>query len=90
MNVQTVLSGCQTGLQPSSVEVVLLYDILHHLDDSHGVLEELHRVLKPKGILSVSDHHMKQDEIVSRVTSEGLFSLSTTGERTSSFTRKEQ
>ena len=30
-NVQTILSGCQTGLQPSSVDVVLLYLSLIHI-----------------------------------------------------------
>ena len=89
-NVQTILSGCQTGLQQSSVDVVLLYDILHHLDDPNGVLEELHQVLRPKGILSVSDHHMKQDDLVSKVTSEGLFKLPAKGRRTYSFMREER
>ena len=51
-NVQTILSDCETGLPLDSVDVVLLYDILHDLDDPKGVLAELHRVLKPKGILS--------------------------------------
>ena len=88
-NVQTILSDCQTGLKPTSVDVVLLYDILHDLDDPNGVLEELHRVLKSKGILSVTDHHMKQDEIVSRVTSKELFELSAKGRRTYSFSREE-
>ncbi len=89
-NVQTILSDCETGLQLSSVDVVLLYDILHDLDDVNGVFKELHRVLKPKGILSVSDHHMKQDEIVSKVTSGGWFRLSTKGRRTRSFSREER
>jgi ubiquinone/menaquinone biosynthesis C-methylase UbiE len=89
-NVQTILSDCQTGLPSDSVDVVLLYDILHDLDEPDRVLAELHRVLRPKGILSVSDHHMKQDEIVSRVTSGGLFKLSAKGKRTYSFTREER
>jgi len=88
-NVQTVLSDCKTGLLPNSLDMVLLYDILHHLDDPNGVLAELHTVLRPKGILSVTDHHMKQDEIISGVTSRGLFKLSAKGKRTYSFSRKE-
>jgi len=84
-NVRTIISDCQTGLPPNSVDVVLLYDTLHHLDDPNGVLAEFHRVLRPKGILSVSDHHMKQDEIISRVTNRGFFKLSAEAKRTYSF-----
>jgi len=88
-NVQTILSDCKTGLPPNSVDAILLYDVLHDLDNPSGVLAELHRILKPKGILSLSDHHMKQDEIISQVTSGGLFKLSVKGKRTYSFTREE-
>jgi len=49
------------------------------------VLEELHRVLKPEGILSFSDHHMKESEILSRLTSGGLFRLWKKGKKTYSF-----
>jgi ubiquinone/menaquinone biosynthesis C-methylase UbiE len=67
-NVETIQSDCKTGLPDTSVDVALLYDVFHGLGDPNGVLAELHRVLKPNGILSFSDHHMKEDEIVSRVT----------------------
>lgn len=88
-NVETICSDCQTGLQDNSVDVVLLYDIFHDLSEPDKILEELHRVLKPRrGILSFSDHHMKEDEIVSKVTSSGLFKLSKTGERTFSFVKE--
>ena len=87
-NVHTILSDCKTGLLPSSVDVVLLYDILHDLNNSGEVLAELYRVLRPEGILSVSDHHMKQNEIISRVTGGGLFKLSARGRRTYSFLKK--
>ena len=87
-NVETICSDCKTGLPDNSVDVVLLYDTLHDLGDPNGVLEELHRVLKPKGILSFSDHHMQENEIVSKVTSRGLFRLSRKGERTYSFSKE--
>ncbi|MGQ9545811.1 MAG: class I SAM-dependent methyltransferase [Dehalococcoidia bacterium] len=87
-NVETIFSYCQTGLPDNSLDVVVLYDVFHHLSDPTGVLKELHRVLKPDGILSFSDHHMKESEIVSRVTSSGLFKLSKKGQRTYSFLKK--
>lgn len=87
-NVETILSDCQTGLPDSSLDVVLLYDIFHHLSDPDGVLKELHRVLKPDGILSFGDHHMKESEIVAEVTNSGLFRLSKKGQRTYTFLRE--
>lgn len=87
-NVETILSDCRTGLPDNSLEVVLLYDIFHHLSDRDKVLKELHRVLKPDGVLSFSDHHMKENEIVSEVTNSGLFRLSRKGQRTYTFSKK--
>jgi ubiquinone/menaquinone biosynthesis C-methylase UbiE len=86
-NVETILSNCKTGLPDESVDVVLLYDTFHDLSNPDEVLEELHRILKSNGILSFSDHHMKEDEIVSRVTDKGSFRLSRKGERTYSFVK---
>jgi ubiquinone/menaquinone biosynthesis C-methylase UbiE len=69
--------------------VVLLYDTFHDLTDPNKVLEELHRVLKPNGTLSFSDHHMKDNEIVIKITSRGLFKLSKKAERTYNFEKEE-
>jgi ubiquinone/menaquinone biosynthesis C-methylase UbiE len=87
-NMETVHSDCKTGLPDNSVDAVLLYDTFHDLSDQNGVLRELHRVLKPDGILSFSDHHMKEDEIVSEVTKGGLFRLSKKGQRTHNFSKE--
>jgi len=84
-NVETICSNCKTGLQDNSIDVVLLYDTFHDLGDPNGVLEELHRVLKPNGILSFSDHHMKEKEMLSKVTDKGSFKLSKKDKRTYSF-----
>ena len=84
-NVRTILSDCDTGLPDDSVDVVLLYDILHMLSEPQAVLAELHRVLKPGGTLSFSDHHMKEDDIIIGMTEGLLFALSKEGKRTYSF-----
>ena len=87
-NVETICSDCKSGLPGNSINVVLLYDVLHDLSNSDEVLEELNRILTPNGILSVSDHHMREDEIVSKLTDRGLFRLSRKGKRTYSFLKK--
>lgn len=84
-NVETIRSDCHTGLPKDSVDVVLLYDILHMLSEPHAVLSELRRVLKPEGRLSVTDPHMKEDDIVDSVTVGALFELATRGAKTYSF-----
>ena len=86
-NVETILSDCKTGLPDKSIDVVLLYDVFHDLEDQDSVLRELYRILKTEGILSFSDHHLNEAEITSKITSQGLFRLLRKGEHTYSFTK---
>ena len=87
-NVETIRSDCATGLEDKSVDVILLYDTFHTLSDRKAVLEELYRVLKDDGILSFSDHHMKENEIISGITSGGVFRLLRKGKKTYSFVKE--
>lgn len=87
-NIETICSSSATGLTENSIDVILLYDTFHHFSNPDVILKELHRVLKPDGILSFSDHHMKETEIVSGVTQSGLFKLSGKGKKTYGFIKK--
>ncbi len=87
-NIETILSDCATRLEDGSIDIVLLYDTFHSLTDPDSVLRELYRVLKPNGILSFSDHHMNEHEIIDRVTKVKLFELSRKGKKTHSFIKK--
>lgn len=87
-NIETILSDSRTGLPDSTVDIVLLYDIFHDLSEPDRILQELRRVLKPDGILSFSDHHIEENEIISRVTKIGLFKLVRKGKRTYSFLKE--
>lgn len=80
--VETILSDGATGLPPASVDAILLYDTLHDLRQPDAVLAELHRVLKPGGILSVSDHHLKHEQLVSQVAGSGRYALAAKGKKT--------
>ncbi len=86
-NVKTIHSGCDTGLPDGNLDVVLLYDVFHGLGDADEVLTELHRVLTPEGILSFSDHHLKEDQILSKVTGTGLFAFVRKGRKTFTFSK---
>jgi len=86
-NIVTIESDCSTGLPDNSVDTVLLYDVFHDLARPHDVLRELHRILKAQGTLSFSDHHMKEDEVLQRVTGTGLFRVVGNGEKTYSFAK---
>ncbi len=87
-NVKTILSECNTGLLHQELDVVLLYDVFHDLIDKKAVLSELNRVLKPNGLLSFSDHHMKEKDIIEKITDTGLFRFQNKNKHTYSFTRK--
>ena len=89
-NVETICSDCDTELPPNVIDTVLLYDIFHMLRDKEKVLLELHRVLKDDGILSFSDHHMKEKDILSAMEESNLFELHKKNKWTYSFLKKPQ
>jgi ubiquinone/menaquinone biosynthesis C-methylase UbiE len=87
-NIETIRTDRATGLGDGTIDVVLLYDAYHDLQDPDGVLEELHRVLKPNSVLSFSDHHMEEGEILARTTTAGLFRLTSRGGKTYRFSKE--
>jgi len=84
-NVQTIRSDCNTGLPDHTLDMVFLYDTYHALGYPGNVLKEIHRILKPVGIVSFSDHHMKKEEIIKTITDNGLFRYHHQGNKTFTF-----
>ncbi len=86
-NIEVIESDCSTHLPDNAVDTVLLYDVFHDLARPDAVLRELHRVLKPGGTLSFSDHHMEEKEVIARITGAGIFKFVKRGRKTYSFAK---
>jgi len=66
-NIETILSESQkfaTDLPDERAAEILVYDVMHAIDDGHGLLEELHRVLRQYGFLSIFPMHMGTDKML--------------------------
>lgn len=87
-NVTGICSDCATGLADGCLDMVLLYDVFHQLGEPGRVLAEIYRILKPDGVLSFSDHHMKEDAIVAGVSDGGIFRLWLRGDLTYEFQKQ--
>ena len=71
-NLRAVRSDCASGLAAESVDIVLLYDALHDVEDKRAVLQELHRVLRLRGTLSYRDHTLRGEPLLSTMRSSGF------------------
>lgn len=60
-NIEIIKRESNTLLENGSVDFVLCYDVIHYLKDRSIVYDELHRVLRAKGTLSLYPKHHKND-----------------------------
>ncbi len=86
-NIKTICSGCITGLKKNHINAVLFFDTFHMCDNKESILKEFYRVLKTDGVFYFSDHHMKEEKIISEITQSGLFSLLSKGQKLYVFKR---
>jgi len=53
-NVETILANAaQTGLPDQSFDLVFVFGLAHSVGDMESILTELHRLLRPGGILAI-------------------------------------
>lgn len=82
-NVKTINShASSTGLNDESINLILCIDVLSDISDINPTLQEMHRILKSDGILSVYEPHTglepgtwKPERSIKELTTSGLFSL---------------
>jgi ubiquinone/menaquinone biosynthesis C-methylase UbiE len=74
-NITTILSDKDIRLPDQSVDIALAYDMIHMVKDKQALTRELHRVLKPNGLLSVIVGHIDVEDVLKTLEQDGLFSL---------------
>ncbi len=75
-NVTLLSPADLLDIPEGTVDMVIMYDVLHDVPDPPAVLASFYRLLKPEGLLTVSDHHMIKTAIFSAIQSNGLFEFS--------------
>ena len=74
-NVKTVLAdAAQTGLPDQSFDLILLFGFAHPIGSLESILAELHRLLKPAGILSIEGRSRPSNELFRPVKRQGRIS----------------
>ncbi|MFC1965582.1 class I SAM-dependent methyltransferase [Chloroflexota bacterium] len=75
-NIEAILvDSYNTGIQSSSINLVLLIDTLHLIGDCDALFREIHRILKQDSILFMDTGHMKISRAREIVESTGLFTI---------------
>ena len=75
-NIEVILADAsKTGLLDKSIDVAFLFGVVHALDDIDTVMQEMHRVLKIEGVLSVQKSWWSERKLLDAVTKNGLFSF---------------
>ncbi|MCD6484977.1 MAG: class I SAM-dependent methyltransferase [Candidatus Odinarchaeota archaeon] len=76
MNVKVLLADAtKTGLPDKSVDIAFLFGVIHALDDVTAVMQEMYRVLKSNGILSIQKSWWSEKRLLDAVTKNNLFSF---------------
>lgn len=71
-NVKTVLAdAARTGLPDESFDLIFVFGFAHHAGGLDGILTELHRLLKPGGMLSTEGGLQVSPELFHRVKRQG-------------------
>ena len=75
-NIEALLvDSYNTGIQSSSIDLVLLVDTLHLIGDYDALFREIHRILKQDGVLFMDPGHMKISRAREIVEGSGLFTI---------------
>lgn len=75
-NIIPVLSsGYPLPVAEMSCDTICAFDMFHHIKDQDGFFKELHRVIKPQGMLYLDAGHQPMDAAKEKVHKSGLWQV---------------
>jgi ubiquinone/menaquinone biosynthesis C-methylase UbiE len=76
LNVRPLLTeGKYVNIPCETVDLIYALDMFHMVSDTFGFLSELHRILKPEGILILEDGHQSRNKTRSKVLDSRLWTI---------------
>jgi len=81
-NVEAIIvDSYNTGIEDSSVDLALIIDTIHRIEDCGAMFQEMHRILKQDGLLFLDKGHMDESEVRGIVDNTNLFRIEEDRER---------
>ena len=74
-NVKTILTDNGTGLPSESIDVALLFNVIFMIQDKEKLIDELHRVLKKDGVISIVNNGLGSKFKNKQVAGESLIRM---------------
>ena len=75
-NVVPLLStGYPVAIENHSADLIHALDMFHHIKDSSGFFKELHRILKPDGILFIESGHQPLGDAKQKILNSGCWAI---------------
>ena len=75
-NIETILGNESINLDKGSIDIVLLFDVLHYVNSKKKLLKNLYNMLKSNGVLSVFPHyHFSREKLLETVSLGSFFVL---------------
>ena len=94
-NIETILvddGTNKTGLEDNCVDVIFCFEMIGYVNRKNGardrLIEEFHRVMKPKSMIYLNSHRLTEKNLIKTVTEQNLFKFSKKIKKTIKFERK--
>ena len=71
-NITLLHRDTKVPLEDNSIDVVLCYDVIHYEKKREIIYNEIYRILKPEGFLSLYPKHCKEDNPLMELADMGL------------------
>jgi len=71
-NIKLIHGDTKISLKNNSLDVVLVYDVIHYEKNRKAIYDEICRLLKPTGFISIYPKHCKEDYPLMELASLGL------------------
>ena len=77
-NIRRIDRETKTELDDESVDVILIYDVLHEyyfsqVNDRREALDEIYRIAKPDGLISIYPTHIETEKLSSEIESANFY-----------------